>query len=406
MAPSEDEATTKLRKPNSLPLGELEALACALLTVLLAFLHPGIASQKAVLAQGRLQFRIELDDGARKTHAHSSRLSAHSAALGGYDDIHLIAKTCELQRLGGVMLPCMIWKVRFHAAAVDGELSCASLQENPGHRFLAAAGAVTFGMVVILLFIITAIFAPLLAPHDPYQQDLSKSLQQPSKEYLLGTDQVGRDLLSRLIYGSRSALMIGLISICIAAFIGMTLGLIAGYFGGWAYMIIMRIIDSFMSFPMLLLALVLAALLGGGLKSVMIAIGISLMSAYARLMCAQVLKVKENDYIMAAKSIGASHLRIMLYHVLRNCFPPLIVLITMNMGFAILIGAGLSFLGLGIEQPGADWGNMVSVGYTFLTMRPVYAIAPGITIMLVVFSFNMVGDGLRDALDPRLRGII
>jgi peptide/nickel transport system permease protein len=273
-------------------------------------------------------------------------------------------------------------------------------------RVFLARRLAAFGMVVILLFIVTAIFAPLLAPHDPYQQNLAISLEQPSKEYLLGTDQVGRDILSRLIYGSRSALMIGFISICIAAFIGMTLGLIAGYFGGWSYMIIMRIIDSFMSFPMLLLALVLAALLGGGLKSVMIAIGISLMSAYARLMCAQVLKVKENDYITAAKSIGASHLRIMLYHILRNCFPPLIVLITMNMGFAILIGAGLSFLGLGIEQPGADWGNMVSVGYTFLMMRPIYAIAPGIAIMLVVFSFNMVGDGLRDALDPRLRGII
>jgi peptide/nickel transport system permease protein len=273
-------------------------------------------------------------------------------------------------------------------------------------RVFVARKLAAFGLVVILLFIITAIFAPLLAPHDPYQQNLAISLQPPSQEYLLGTDQVGRDILSRLIYGSRSALMIGLISICIAAFLGMTLGLIAGYFGGWAYMIIMRIIDSFMSFPMLLLALVLAALLGGGLKSVMIAIGISLMSAYARLMCAQVLKVKENDYILAAKSIGASHPRIMLYHILRNCFPPLIVLITMNMGFAILIGAGLSFLGLGIEQPGADWGNMVSVGYTFLLMRPIYAIAPGIAIMLVVFSFNMVGDGLRDALDPRLRGII
>jgi len=263
-----------------------------------------------------------------------------------------------------------------------------------------------FGIIVILLFIITAIFAPQLAPHNPYQQSMADSLHQPSTKYLLGADQVGRDILSRLIYGSRSALMIGLVSICIAASIGMTLGLIAGYFGGWAHMIIMRLIDSLMSFPMLLLALVLAALFGGGLKSAMIAIGISLMSVYARLMCGQVLTVKENDYIMAAHSLGASHQRIMLRHILPNCFPPLIVLVTMNMGFAILTGAGLSFLGIGIEPPGADWGNMISVGYTYLMMRPFYSIAPGLAIMLVVFSFNMVGDGLRDALDPRLRGII
>ena len=200
--------------------------------------------------------------------------------------------------------------------------------------------------------------------------------------------------------------MVGIIAIGIAASIGMTMGLLAGYYGGIINMVIMRFIDTIMPFPLILLALILASVLGGGLENVMIALGIGLVPAYARLMCGQVLSIRENDYITAGRAIGNSNVRIMLRHILPNCFPPLIVLITIMMGAAILAEAGLSFLGIGIKPPGAAWGAMVNDGYGYLLMNPMLSFAPGLAIMLTVFAFNMVGDGLRDALDPRLRGTI
>jgi peptide/nickel transport system permease protein len=265
---------------------------------------------------------------------------------------------------------------------------------------------VVFGSVVILAFIIVAIFAPFIAPYDPYQQDLSQNLRSPSSLHLLGTDSLGRDTLSRLIYGARTSLMVGIVSVGIAATLGVALGLIAGYFGGWTYMIIMRFIDSLMAFPMILLALTIAALMGGGIKNVIIAIGISLTSLYARLMCSQVLSAKENDYVTAARATGANNIRIMIRHLIPNCLPPILILITMQLGTAILAEAGLSFLGIGIEPPGAAWGALVSDGYKYMLRTPILSFAPGIAIMLVVFSFNLMGDGLRDALDPRLRGTL
>jgi peptide/nickel transport system permease protein len=273
-------------------------------------------------------------------------------------------------------------------------------------RVLFGRGLVIFGVVVIVLVIIMAIFAPLLAPYDPYDQNLSESLAKPSAHHLLGTDSLGRDTLSRLIYGSRNSLMVGIVALGIAAIIGITLGLLAGYLGGWVYTIIMRIIDSLMCFPMILLAMLIAALLGGGIKNVMVALGVAMLPGYARLMCGQVLSVKENDYVLAAHSEGAGNMRIMLGHVLPNCFPPLIVLMTMQIGAAILAEAGLSFLGIGIEPPAAAWGLMVADGRMYLLSNPVLSFAPGVAIMLVVFAFNMLGDGFRDALDPRLRGIL
>jgi peptide/nickel transport system permease protein len=262
------------------------------------------------------------------------------------------------------------------------------------------------GLVIISILVITAIFAPLLAPYDPYKQDISQALRQPSKAHLLGTDVVGRDTLSRVIYGTRTSLIIGIIAITIAASIGMALGLMAAYFGGITNALIMRFIDALMSFPMLVFALVLASMLGSGLKNVIMALGVGMVAGYARLMCGQALSVKQNEYITAARSMGASSLRIMLVHILTNCFPPLIVLITMMMGTCILAEAGLSFLGLGITPPGAAWGAMVNEGYKYLLTNPMLSFAPGVAIMLTVFAFNMVGDGLRDALDPRLRGSI
>jgi len=273
-------------------------------------------------------------------------------------------------------------------------------------RILFKRGVVAFGIVVILLTVVAAIFAPWLAPHDPYEQRLDQNLRQPSRDYLLGTDSLGRDTLSRLLYGSRNSLMVGVVALLIAAIFGMSMGLLAGYFGGWVNTIIMRFIDSLMCFPMILLALVIATLLGGGMKNVMIALGIAMLPGYARLMCGQVLSVKENDYVLAEHAVGAGDARVMLRHVLPNCFPPLIVMVTMQIGAAILAEAGLSFLGIGIEPPAAAWGLMVEDGRVFLLTNPILSFAPGLAIMVVVFAFNMLGDGLRDALDPRLRGTI
>lgn len=267
-------------------------------------------------------------------------------------------------------------------------------------------GVVLFGLIVIVFIIITAIFAPYIAPYDPYKQDLKNALAKPSMEHLLGTDSVGRDTLSRIIYGSRTSLIVGFVALTMAAGIGMTLGLIAGFFGGITYGIIMRIMDALMSFPMILLALMIASLLGMGITNIVIALGIGMIAPYARLMCGQALTIKQNDYVTAARSIGASNTRIMLRHVAVNCFPPLIVMMTMQLGVVVLAEAGLSFLGVGIRPPGAAWGAMVSEGYRYLLSNPVLSFAPGIAIMLLVFAFNMVGDGLRDALDPRLRGIL
>ena len=273
-------------------------------------------------------------------------------------------------------------------------------------RVFLGRGVVAFGVVVIFIFIMVAFFAPLLAPYDPYEPDLFNVLSQPSKMHLLGTDALGRDTLSRIIYGTRTSLVIGLTVVISASVMGMAFGLIAGYFGGVIYLVIMRLIDAMMAFPMIITALVIAALLGGGLKNVIVALSIAMMPGYARLMCAQVLTVKENDYIKASLSLGAGSLRIMVRHVLPNCFAPLIVLMTMMLGGVILAEAGLSFLGIGITSPTAAWGSMVNDGQPYLLELPVLSFSPGFAIMLVVFAFNMVGDGLRDALDPRLRGII
>jgi ABC-type dipeptide/oligopeptide/nickel transport system permease subunit len=265
---------------------------------------------------------------------------------------------------------------------------------------------VVFGAIIAILFLVTAIFAPVLAPYDPYEPDLNNTLANPSMSHLLGTDSLGRDTLSRVIYGAQTSLIVGLITVSLASVIGMSLGLIAGFFGGWISMIIMRFVDALMCFPMILLALVVAALLGGGMKNVVIALTVGLVPIFARIMHGQVLTVKENDYILAERSMAAGNLRIMISHLIPNCFPPLIVLITMMMGTTILAEAGLSFLGIGIEAPTAAWGSMINEGRQKLMEEPILSFAPGLAMMLVVFSLSMLGDGLRDALDPRLRGLI
>ena len=293
--------------------------------------------------------------------------------------------------------------------AQTGDITEIRPRVNEFQRFVRVffgRGLVVFGLIVILILIIIAIIAPLISPYDPYEISMTETLQQPSSTHLLGTDAVGRDTLSRIIYGSRTSLMISLLVVVFSFLFGTAFGLIAGYYGGWVNTIIMRCMDALMAFPMILLALVIAALMGGGTTNVIIALSVAMTPVYSRLMCGQVLTVKENDYVLAEHSIGAPNVRIMLRHVTPNCFPPLIVAMTMQLGGIILAEAGLSFLGIGVEAPTAAWGSMISDGRQYLLTLPVLSFAPGAAIMLVVFGFNMVGDGLRDALDPRLRGVI
>jgi len=267
-------------------------------------------------------------------------------------------------------------------------------------------GVVVFGIIIIFLFFIAAVFAPWIAPYDPDKIDMNNTLLQPGKAHWLGTDALGRDTLSRTIYGTQTSLLIGFFVVILGSIVGMVLGLVAGYFGGWTYAIVMRLIDTLMAFPMLILALLIASLLGSGLRNVIMALAFTMIPAYARLMCGQVISVKENDYILAGRSMGASHMRLMLRHLAPNCFPPLIVMMTMMLGTTILAEAGLSFIGIGVQPPVATWGNMVNDGRQFLLTNPILSFAPGLAIMLVVYAFNMIGDGLRDALDPQLRGVL
>jgi ABC-type dipeptide/oligopeptide/nickel transport system permease subunit len=265
---------------------------------------------------------------------------------------------------------------------------------------------VVFGSIVILAMILMAIFAPFIAPYQPDKIDMANGLLQPNRHHLLGTDFHGRDTLSRVIFGTRISLLIGIAAVSMAAIIGMGLGLLAGYIGGITNAVIMRLIDALMAFPGLLLTLIIAAMLGSGLRNVIFALSVGIVPMFARLTRGQVISLIENDYILAGRAMGASNLRIMLAHLLPNCFPVLIVAITMMVGMTILAEAGLSFLGAGVPPPTPTWGSMVSDGYRYLSTNPLLSLAPGLAVMLLVFAFNMVGDGLRDALDPRLRGIL
>ncbi len=294
-------------------------------------------------------------------------------------------------------------------AAIGVESEETTLRISEWRRFqrvFFSRKIVVFGLAVLVLLFITAIFANWLAPYDPYAQDLDNILLQPNHQHLLGTDPIGRDTLSRLIFGSRTALIVGFVSLAISSSIGITLGLLAGYFGGIVNNVIMRLMDILMPFPMIVLALLVASVLGGGIQNVILALGIATIPGYVRVMCGMALSIKESDYVLAERSLGANHLRVMVRHILPNAFAPIIVVMTLQLGFLILSEASLSFLGIGIRPPGAAWGAMVNEGYRYLLKNPVLSMAPGAAIMLVVFAFNLVGDGLRDALDPRLRGTL
>lgn len=258
-------------------------------------------------------------------------------------------------------------------------------------------------LVVLILLFLVAIFGPLIAPYPYYQQDASNAYAGPSAEHLLGTDKLGRDVLSRLIYGARQSLEMGVVSVFIAAVLGITIGSIAGFYGGWVDNLCMRFLDIYQAVPMLLLCITLAAVLGPSLQNAIIALGIGTVPGYARLMRASVLTVREKEYIEAARAIDASDSRIIFKHIVPNAIAPLIVEITMGVGVCILAGSALSFIGLGVQPPIPEWGSMISEARGVMRQYPTLALYPGLCVMISVLACNLLGDGLRDALDPRLK---
>lgn len=271
-------------------------------------------------------------------------------------------------------------------------------------RVFFGRGIITkIAFCVILVFVILSIAAPLFC-QDPLAQDLTIRFSKPSSTHILGTDSFGRDIFSRLIYGTRVSLLASLASGLLAAVIGISLGLIAGYFEKVIGGVIMRLVDAQLSIPPLIFSMIICAILGSGVWQTVVAIGVGLIPTYVRMIHGMVLTLKGNDYVTATALTGQKNSLILIKHLLPNCFPSIIVLFTMNLGNAILSEAGLSFVGLGIVSPDISWGSMVSEGYPYLAKIPLLAIIPGICITIVVIALNFMGDGLRDALDPKLRG--
>jgi len=263
---------------------------------------------------------------------------------------------------------------------------------------LAMIGALIIGVMIIF-----AVFAPLIAPYDPLNQDLDHVLEPESAQHLMGTDDLGRDMLSRIIYGARLSLLAAIYAVGIAFVIGVPVGLLSGYYrGAWDELVVMRIVDAVQAFPFLILALALAATLGAGFGNAMIAIGLGFTPAFVRIVRAQVMSVASLDYILAAGAIGARDSRILLRHVLPNSMAPLLVQTTLSMAAGVLAEAGLSFLGLGAQPPTPSWGQMLSVAQGYISLAPWLAYWPGLAIFLAVMGFNLIGDGVREALDPRL----
>lgn len=259
------------------------------------------------------------------------------------------------------------------------------------------------GFIMVLFFLFFAIFAKWIAPYDPTSQNMSAILQFPNWIHPFGTDEYGRDILSRILYGSQISLMIGFFGVLISIIVGVTFGTLSGYFGGIADSLIMRCMDVFMSFPGFLLALAIVSVLGPGMGNVTIAIGIFAVPSFSRISRSAVIAIKHKEYIEASKALGGSHLYTILKHCIPNSIAPIIVLSTMRIATAILTASGLSFLGMGAQPPTPEWGTMLSAGRDYLRTAPHLCIVPGLAIMFVVLAFNMLGDGLRDALDPKMK---
>lgn len=260
--------------------------------------------------------------------------------------------------------------------------------------------SVLAGFFVVLLFS-TAVFAPVIATHAPTRQNFGAVLQPPSAEHRLGTDELGRDVFSRIVHGARISVMIGIMAVGLGALIGISLGLLAGFYGGVVDNVIMRFIDVLLAFPGILLAILIAAVLGAGLVPVILAVAIFSVPTFARLMRGSVLSVKQRDYVEAARAAGASDGRILGSHILVNCFGPVLVYATLLMGDAILTAAALSFLGVGVAPPTPEWGAMISTARSYMRSAPHVVLVPGVAIFLTVLAFNILGDSLRDVFDPK-----
>lgn len=262
------------------------------------------------------------------------------------------------------------------------------------------------GFVIIAILIILAIFAPLIAPYDPVKNDLHDKFAPFSPKHFLGTDHLGRDVFSRIVWGARTSLTIGIIAVTTSGIIGMAMGMAAAFFGGLVFAIIMRITDALMALPGIILIILISGLVGGGIGVVTFALAFGAIAPTCRMMCGQALHIKQNDYVLAGKAMGMSSLRMMIVQIFPNAFAPLLVGMTMALGTVVLAEAGLSYLGIGITPPTPSWGAMIYEGQRFLLDHPALPTVPGVAIMLMVFGFNMAGDGLRDAIDPTLRGAI
>jgi peptide/nickel transport system permease protein len=271
------------------------------------------------------------------------------------------------------------------------------------YRELLRQKSAVIGASILTLFIITAIFAPLVATHDPRDADITARLKGWSQEYYFGTDKVGRDIFSRIVYGSRISIKVGLVAMTFSISIGALLGVIAGYYGGWLDNTIMRVMDMMLAMPSILLAMVIVTILGQSLTNAIIAVSIVYIPQYARILRASVLKIREEEYVMAARVIGASDFRILTTAIIPNCLAPLIVQATLGMGAAILDAAGLSFLGLGAEIGEPEWGAMLNENRALIRRAPWTVMTPGAAIFLIVLGFNLLGDALRDVLDPQVK---
>jgi peptide/nickel transport system permease protein len=261
------------------------------------------------------------------------------------------------------------------------------------------------GLAVLALLIAVALAADFLAPYDPLAQDYAAVLKPPSSAHLLGTDDLGRDILARIIFGSRVSLQVGLVSVGIATVAGIIIGLLAGYWGGKVDNVLMRITDGIYSFPALILALAITAALGPGIRNAMIAIGIVYIPPFARLVRAEALSIREREFVQAARALGGGHLRIMVRHIWPNVTAPIIVQASLSVSFAIIVEASLSFLGVGVRPPTPSWGSMLYRGYQYLEMAPWLSLFPGVAIFITVLGLNLLGDGVRMALDPKLRDL-
>jgi ABC-type dipeptide/oligopeptide/nickel transport system permease subunit len=269
------------------------------------------------------------------------------------------------------------------------------------HRFRRYKPGLAGGIIVLAL-VILAVFAPLFAPYSPTEK-VGRRADPPSSEFWLGNDEIGRDVLSRLIYGTRVALIVGVGAMSIALTIGVTVGATAGYFGGKVDQVLSRFIDTLMAFPLIVLLITLAALFSPNLRNVVIVIGVTVWASYARVVRADVMSLREREFVAAARAIGVSNARIIIRHMIPNVLGPIIVLASLDVGSIIILESALSFLGLGIQPPTPSWGGMLSAGRSLMRNAPHIAVAPGIAITITVLAFNLLGDGLRDALDPRQR---